>query len=283
MIQNFTSNNLDEYPKILFEDKDLAIICKPPYTVVNKSATSTGMTIQEWWQGELFEQFQKKLWTVGKSEWLSQVPSDFVETYGNPEEIYNERSGIVHRLDKDTSGVLLLAKHPGSLVNLLSQFKKREVQKSYLALVHGFLRVDEMVLNYPITRNIRMRRRMIVHPDGREALTRYQVLRHYIIPNPKLNREEQRLTLVRCWPFTGRMHQIRVHFAHIRHPIVSDIIYSGRKRVRSDKEWCPRHFLHASQLSFLHPRLGQKMTFEASLSDDLQLVLDVLQVVSGQD
>ncbi len=248
--------------EILFEDSDLVVINKPSGVTVNDASTNRGETIQQWWQSYLISQDIPQ----SSSEWNSLIPAHFSLEYGSPEEIFEQRGGIVHRLDKDTSGALLLAKNPGSLVQLLAQFKAHTVKKTYRAMVHGRLGVSQAQLNYPIMRSTRERQKMFVHPDGRLAQTEYKVVGEYIDP---CNRTEV-LTLVECFPKTGRMHQIRVHFAHIRHPLVSDRLYAGRKRFKQDITWCPRHFLHASQIEFAHPRTKQVMRVEAPLQNDLK-------------
>ena len=255
--------------EILFEDTDLAVINKPSGITVNDASTNRGETIQQWWQSYLVNQEINR----STSEWNSLIPTNFSMEYGSPEEIFSQRGGIVHRLDKDTSGVLLLAKNPGSLVNLLAQFKERQVKKTYQALVHGRLGVQRAELNYPTMRSSRERQKMFVHPDGRPSVTAYTVAAEYQDPT----QPTELLSMVECLPKTGRMHQIRVHFAHIRHPLVSDRLYAGRNRYKQDITWCPRHFLHASSIEFTHPRTNQVVRVEAPLSDDLRASLDLLQ------
>lgn len=255
--------------EILFEDADLAVINKPSGITVNDASTNRGETIQQWWNSYLINQTIPQ----ASSEWHSLIPPNFSLEYGTPEEIFSQRGGIVHRLDKDTSGALLLAKNPGSLVDLLAQFKERLVGKTYQALVHGRLGVQRAELNYPTMRSSRERQKMFVHPDGRPSVTVYEVVAEYQDPT----QPTELLSMVECLPKTGRMHQIRVHFAHIRHPLVSDRLYAGRKRYKQDITWCPRHFLHASQIEFTHPRSKRKMRVEAPLFDDLRKSLDLLQ------
>ncbi|MBP9781921.1 RluA family pseudouridine synthase [Candidatus Woesebacteria bacterium] len=255
--------------EILFEDTDLAVINKPSGITVNNASTNRGETIQQWWQSYLISQEIPQ----SSSEWNSLIPAHFSMEYGSPEEIFSQRGGIVHRLDKDTSGALLLAKNPGSLVNLLAQFKERSVKKTYRALVHGRLGVQRAELNYPTMRSSRERQKMFVHPDGRPSVTAYAVVAEYQDPT----QPTELLSMVECLPKTGRMHQIRVHFAHIRHPLVSDRLYAGRNRYKQDITWCPRHFLHASSIEFTHPRTKQVVRVEAPLPDDLRASLDLLQ------
>ena len=256
--------------EILFEDADLAVINKPPGVTVNDAKTNRGETIQQWWQVYL----ERQPVDSATEDWRPLIPENFTQQYGSPEEIFQLREGIVHRLDKDTSGALLLAKNPGALVSLLAQFKERKVKKQYQALVHDKLNVTEAELDYPIMRSTRERQKMFVHPDGRKALTHYRVLAEYLQP---FNNEV--VSLVECNPQTGRMHQLRVHFAHIRHPLVSDRLYAGRKRYKQDITWCPRHFLHANKIEFTHPRTNQELCVEAPLSTDLSQSLNSLKEV----
>ncbi|HOZ03504.1 MAG TPA: pseudouridine synthase, partial [Candidatus Woesebacteria bacterium] len=121
-------DKLVEAISILYEDNDLVAIDKPGGVVVNNASSVSGPTIQDWWSAKISK--------LSLSEnWQALVPSDFNNEYGTPEEVFAQRSGVVHRLDKDTSGVLLLAKNPGALINLLAQFKQRQVHKTYLCLV----------------------------------------------------------------------------------------------------------------------------------------------------
>lgn len=271
-------------PEILFEDDDIIVINKPPGMVVNAAETTSAPTVQEW----ITSYLQKHPST---EEWQSLVPADFSAEFGTPEAIFAERQGIVHRLDKNTSGVMVLAKNPGALVALLAQFKQRQTTKRYLTLVHGKFPVPEARLSLPLGRASRDRKLFAVTPEGREAVTDYKVLQEFRELNvallrqqqPELSKETlhrfsiyQGFSLVECWPKTGRTHQIRVHLAHIRHPIVGDTTYLGRKRQMLDPIWCPRQFLHASSLRFKHPRSQKELEFAASLSSDLEAVLLIL-------
>jgi len=273
---------------LIFEDQDVLVINKPPGVVSNAAdTTKVSSTVQAW----MAERLAAKR-AVSRTIWQTQVPADFNLEFGTPEEIFGLRQGIVHRLDKDTSGVMILAKHPGSLVNLLSQFKQRQTAKKYLALVHGKLVVPAATISEPIGRASRDRKLFAVRVDGREAVTRYQVINTFdqvdvakiadrtTIKLAELTRRfytYQGFSLVECWPQTGRTHQIRVHLTHLRHPIVGDMTYLGRKRQQLDPIWCPRQFLHAVELKVLHPRSGEEMVFKAELSQDLQEVLNILR------
>jgi 23S rRNA pseudouridine1911/1915/1917 synthase len=182
------------------------------------------------------------------------------------------RPGIVHRLDRDTSGLLVVARHQDARSELQRQFKAREVEKGYQALVHGRVADPEGCISAPIGRDPRNRQRMGVVPGGRDAITEYAT-REYLFA-PRGAREHYTLVDVRL--LTGRTHQIRVHFAHLGHPVVGDNVY-GRRRKRLA---CPRQFLHACRLGFHRPSDGEWMCFERPLPPDLEQVLSQLQAVT---
>lgn len=141
--------NLD----ILYEDQDLIVINKPSALTVNRSTTMKAKTIQDWFVEKFGEEyFTRDFWARDLS-YQNLIPADFTTEFGDPLAIWQERLGVVHRLDKDTSGVLILAKNPGALLNLLSQFKKRQTQKTYLALVHGHFSDKAGTINAPMARN----------------------------------------------------------------------------------------------------------------------------------
>ncbi len=270
-------------PIVLYEDNDLVVINKPPGVVVNRAETVQEITIQDWWADYL-----KK--NVVANDWNSLVPQNFSTEYGSPEEIFAERGGVVHRLDKETSGVLVLAKNPGMLVNLLQQFRLRQTQKTYICLVHGKFNILEDTLQLPLGRSVQNRTKFAVDTEGRVAETFYHVENFFQhinteaeifskIKNAKkrMDRAYQGFSLVTCQPKTGRTHQIRVHMAHIKHPIVGDTTYLGKKRAALDVNWCPRLFLHAQKLVFMHPRSGKEMTVTAELWPDLQTALEYLK------
>jgi 23S rRNA pseudouridine1911/1915/1917 synthase len=177
------------------------------------------------------------------------------------------RPGIVHRLDKDTSGLIVVAKHDQAMRHLQKQFKNRTVAKSYLALVEGHIQPPQATIDAPIGRDPRQRKRMAVIRPGasarsREAQTVYTLLRSY-----------DDFSLVECQPLTGRTHQIRVHLAFAGYPIVGDAVYGPRKPRLPLK----RHFLHAAKLGILRPSDDQPLTFEAELPPDLQAILNKLE------
>ena len=179
------------------------------------------------------------------------------------------RPGIVHRLDRDTSGLLVVAKTEAALENLSEQFRDRTVLKSYIALVHG--RVDNSTgrIDQPLARDPANRTRMAVVRGGRSALTLYKVRKHY-----------QRFTLLDVELKTGRTHQIRVHLMWLHHPVVGDETYGGGRdnniqdaRLRSMVRNLGRHFLHAERLAITHPITGERLQFEAPLPTDLSDLL----------
>ncbi len=166
------------------------------------------------------------------------------------------RPGIVHRLDKDTSGLIIVAKNDMAHVSLARQLKERKVEKTYLALVEGRIKPAEGIIDAPIGRDPRHRKRMAVVERGRDARTRYRLLR-----------EVAGRSLVEVRPETGRTHQIRVHLASIGFPICGDALY-GRGGAG-----LARQFLHAHRLAFRHPATGERLELEAPLADDLAAAL----------
>jgi 23S rRNA pseudouridine1911/1915/1917 synthase len=167
------------------------------------------------------------------------------------------RPGIVHRLDKNTSGLMVVAKTQQAHTRLSSQLKARRFEKVYLTLVHGNLSPERAVIEAPIGRDPRNRKRMAVVADGRAAITRYSV-----VERPR------GYSLVEVRPVTGRTHQIRVHMSAVGHPVVGDGLY-GRTDPSLD-----RHFLHAQGLGFKHPSTGSPVEFQADLPPDLRAFLD---------
>lgn len=181
-----------------------------------------------------------------------------------------KRPGIVHRLDKDTSGLIIVAKNDQALRHLQAQFKEREVRKRYIALVEGQIQPPAALIDAPIGRDLDQRKIMAVFsPDSprskskqaREAQTRYTTLQYF-----------DEYSLVECAPITGRTHQIRVHLAYIGYPIVGDRVYGRRKQRLSLK----RHFLHAGELSFKRPLDDALLTLTAELPPELQKIIDTL-------
>lgn len=222
-------------PKIIFEDETFLVVNKPPNIVVNRSQTARDETLQDW----LEDYFQIQGPGIG------------------------ERAGIVHRLDKETSGLLLVAKTEKAFKNLQRQFKERKVEKRYLALVHGKVSPKKGRIEVPLSRD---RKKFGVFLGGRPARTKYEVKKHYTL-------NTKPFTFLELTPTTGRTHQIRVHLKFIGYPIVGDTTYAGRKTSRRDRTWCPRQFLHASYLAFTHPQTGKKVRFALPLPNDLRTAL----------
>lgn len=284
-------NNLS----ILFEDEDLLVIDKPAGITVNRAQTNQGDTIQDILEARMNEWHQ-----VAASNWLPLVPEEYPLEFGEPEEIFKQRLGLAHRLDKPTSGVLVLAKNPGALLNVMWQFRQRQVQKKYICLTHGKFALEKGEVNLPLGRSPKTRLKMGVVAGGRPAVTEYEVVSFW----PHIDASQvvtalkaaaptnqvptnyrdfirrakiyQGFSLVNCWPKTGRTHQIRVHMAALQHPIVADATYVGKKRLSLDTAWCERLFLHASEIKFIHPRTKEEITIAAALPFDLQQALQVL-------
>lgn len=180
---------------------------------------------------------------------------------------YEKRPGIVHRLDKHTSGIMLVAKNDRAIWHLQRQFRERTVEKVYLALVEGDLQPAAALIDAPIGRHVEKRKRMEVIPPGgsltaKPAQTAYQTLVTY-----------GDYTLVECRPKTGRTHQIRVHLAYIGYPIVADNVYGSRRTRRTP---LGRHFLHAAEITFKRPSDDQLITATAELPPELQTFLNQL-------
>lgn len=236
--------------EIVYEDATLLVVNKPAGIVVHPAAGTPSGTLAN----ALAYHFQQL-----------------------PDAGTGVRPGIVHRLDRDTSGLLVVAKTEAALENLSDQFRDRTVFKSYIALVHGNVLSDSGKIDQPLARDPANRTRMAVVRGGRNALTLYRVGRRF-----------QRFTLLDVELKTGRTHQIRVHLAWLKHPVVGDEIYgAGRDntirdaRLRARIRNLKRHFLHAEKLGFTHPETGQFVKFEsplpANLSELLQEIATDLQ------
>jgi 23S rRNA pseudouridine1911/1915/1917 synthase len=225
---------------IRYEDRDLIVVNKPPGMVVHPSLGHASGTLV--------------------NALLAHCPD--LEGVGG-----ERRPGIVHRLDKDTSGLIIAAKHDHALWYLQNQFKQRTVTKVYRALVNGSLQPPEALIDAPIGRDPRHRKKMAVvsdeRGDARPAQTSYRAIDYFAD-----------YTYVECRPHTGRKHQIRVHMAYIGYPIAGDTIY-GRRKDRLDLK---RHFLHAAELTFRRPSDGEEVHVAAELPEDLAGVLQRLRV-----
>jgi|SRR5579863_886876 len=226
---------------IVYEDDSLLLINKPPGLVVHPGPGNPHGTLVN----ALLYHCRNSLPAIGG----------------------RERPGIVHRLDKETSGLMVVAKTDGAHQGLSRQFKEHAISRRYLAIVHGELPRERGSIDLPIGRDLWERKKISARTKRpREALTRYEVL--------------ERLagaTLVAVYPQTGRTHQIRVHFAHLNHPIVGDKVYGGRKETRGIGLEVPRQMLHAETLGFLHPIHRRALEFQAPPPSDMQRVLEYLR------
>ena len=240
---------------IIYQDNDIVVVNKPAGIVTHRANLKSKISKIKTEEKELF-----------LTDWLAEKFPEMKKVGDEPE----LRPGIVHRLDKETSGVLVAARNKKSFEFLKNQFQKREVVKKYLALVEGELKNDlptgqagNGLIDLPIGRSASDFRKKLASDSAkgelREAVTEYKVLEKF--PNH---------TLVEAYPKTGRTHQIRVHFKAIDHPVVCDHLYGGKRMT------CPyglaRHFLHANFLEFVSPS-GARLKLEADLPEDLAEVL----------
>jgi len=231
---------------VLYEDADIVVIDKQPGLVVHPAAGHPGGTL------------------------VNALLHHCADLRGVGGEL---RPGIVHRLDKDTSGVIVVAKHEQALAALAGQFKARQVDKVYVALVRGAPRLARGSIAVPIGRSRHDRKRMsTATARGRDAVTRYEVAERF-----------GTVALLRVRIETGRTHQIRVHLAHIGHPVLGDAQYGGgRDACPGLPVPAPRQMLHAAQLTLRHPVTDEPMTFVAPLPDDMQRLLDTLRAAVEQ-
>jgi len=230
---------------VVYEDADLLVVDKPAGLVVHPGAANSAATMVH--------------------GLLARYP-DLAAAGGG-----DERPGVVHRLDKGTSGLLVVARRPAARQALVAELAARRVRRRYLALCHGLLAADRGAVEAPIGRSARDPTRMAVVAAGRPALTRYQVQRRADRP--------AEVSLLRLELDTGRTHQIRVHLAAIGHPVVGDERYGQRA------PWRPlasgRVFLHAAHLGFVHPTSGVELSFDSPLPADLEAVVDLLGTAPG--
>lgn len=162
------------------------------------------------------------------------------------------RPGIVHRIDKDTSGILIIAKNDKAHLNLSEQIKNHQVKKTYIALVRGIVKENEATINMPIGRSTKDRTKMAVDRNGKEAITHFEVIKRY-----------DDMTLLKVVIETGRTHQIRVHLSHIGYPIIGDYVYSNGNNKYNVKG----QMLHSYEIEFTHPTTGEKMNLKAELPE----------------
>lgn len=172
------------------------------------------------------------------------------------------RPGIVHRLDKDTSGLIIIAKNDKAHIHLSEQIKNHEVKKTYIALVRGIVKENEATINMPIGRSIKDRKKMAVLKDGRNAITHFKVIKRY-----------ENYTLLEIQIETGRTHQIRVHMSYIGYPIVGDTVYSNGKNPFG----VTGQMLHAAKLTFKHPTTNEELNLEAPLPQYFKEILERLK------
>lgn len=227
---------------IVYEDEDILIINKPAGMVVHPAAGNPNQTLLNA--------------LLHHAPDLKDLP----------------RAGIIHRLDKDTSGLLIVAKTPMALTHLTHQLKKRSITRIYQTIIAGIL-MSGQTIDAPIDRHPIHRKRMTVSDTGKPAITHFRVIERY-----------RAYTRVKVQLETGRTHQIRVHMAHIKHPILGDPVYG---RLQLPKGATPalvdalrgfkRQALHAIELGFLHPRTQKPMIFQAPLPEDMQTLIDILK------
>lgn len=226
-VENAIEWQAEDLPlEVIYADEDLIVINKPVGMVVHPAAGNRAGTLVNA--------------LLNYAPELSQVP----------------RAGVVHRLDKDTSGLLVIARNLTAHTSLVEQLQARTISRIYETVVHGIFLAGSTI-NQPIGRHLHDRKKMAVVRDGKLAITHYRVLTRF----PKHTHLQVQLE-------TGRTHQIRVHMAFVKHPIVGDRIYAGRIQHNF-----PRQALHARRLSLVHPRTGEEMTWEAALPADMQQLL----------
>ncbi|MBB3141676.1 23S rRNA pseudouridine(1911/1915/1917) synthase RluD [Halomonas organivorans] len=244
VIEDDTRFEPEDIPlEVIFEDDEVLVINKPPGLVVHPAAGNPDGTLLNGLLNHCSD--------------LAAVP----------------RAGIVHRLDKDTSGLMVVAKTLAAQASLVEQLQARTVSREYDAVAVGVMTAGGTV-DAPIGRHPKDRKRQAVNASGKPAVTHYRVVERF-----------RAHTHVRCKLETGRTHQIRVHLAHLRYPLIGDPVYGGRLKLPAGagetlkevlREF-PRQALHARKLAFVHPASGETLSFRAALPDDLLMLLDFLR------
>ena len=233
--------------EILYADEDLAVVNKPAGVIVHPGAAASAGTLAS----ALLHRFGK------------------LSTVGGP-----LRPGIVHRLDRGTSGALLVARSDAAHRSLVEQFRERRIQKTYLALLHGRMKQESGRIELPVARDMRRRSRMTARRrEGRPARTDWRVRLRL-----------SGFTLIEADLHTGRTHQLRVHFSALGHPVVGDTLYGAPRVVRAGSAVLPplgRNFLHAAQIRFMHPRSGETVEVRAPLPAELRSYLRQLAQALG--
>ena len=224
--------------EIIYEDKDIIVVNKPKGMVVHPANGNPDGTLVN------------AIMAVCKDS-LSGIGGEL-------------RPGIVHRLDKDTSGVLIVAKNDKAHINMSEQIKEHQVEKTYIALVRGIVKENEASISMPIGRSDKDRKKMAVKKNGKNAITHFKVLERF----PKHN-----CTLLEIKIETGRTHQIRVHLSHIGYPVIGDEVYSSGKNEWNVKGQC----LHAKSLKFKHPITNKEMFLEAKIPDYLKNIIEDME------
>jgi 23S rRNA pseudouridine1911/1915/1917 synthase len=222
---------------IVYEDESVIVINKPPGLVVHPGAGN--------WEGTLLNAL------LHHAPELEHIP----------------RAGIVHRLDKDTSGLMVVARTLESQTALVRALQAREVKRSYWAVAQGVFDAQEGEIDLPIGRDPRHRTRMAVIDNGKPAQTHFKVLRQY-----------SNAAWVECQLRTGRTHQIRVHLTYFGHPLLGDTVYTGKKARHHS---FPRQALHAFRLGFIHPASGEPVEWEAAMPEDFEQLLNELELADA--
>jgi 23S rRNA pseudouridine1911/1915/1917 synthase len=275
---------------ILFEDDDLAVINKPAGMMVH--AGSGNEPEDERGKGTLVNALLFHLGNLSQSPGKAGAPhldSEMWDPTESPEPEHDLRPGIVHRLDKQTSGVLVVAKNDAAHAKLAQAFADRTTTKQYVALVQGEMPQEKGTINASISRDVNRRTRMTTRrADGRSAVTHWNV-------RERLNTPWGKFSLLDVTIETGRTHQIRVHLSSIGHPVVGDTLYGAATEIKPSVETArlkrkpqvlrpaamllDRNFLHAERLSLPHPRTGKIVSWHAPLPAELSALLDALRGV----